>query len=105
MFNLIIILGLAIPGVLILALAAVFSKTRSVGIGWGVVGSILMGLQWLLLFGAAGFGDAWSGSSGSDSTLGSIHLVFAAINFGYFVLIFRRPKRAKPASGPPSQNS
>jgi hypothetical protein len=105
MLNLIIILGLAIPGVLIMALAAIFSKTRGVGIGWGIVGSVLMGLQGIFLFGAVGFGDAWSGDSGGDGEIGLLLLVFAAINFGYFVLIFRRPKRARPASVPPSQNS
>src|SRR4051794_13606532 len=104
MLNLVFILGFAIPGVLILALAAVFSKTRSVGIGWGVVGSILMGMQVILLFGALGFGEAWSGDSGGGGEIGLLLLVFVAISLGYFLFVSRRPNRGKAEAPPPSEN-
>ena len=88
-----LLLAFAIPGLLILALGALFARSRLMAIVFGVVGSLFIAVQCLIVFVIVGMSHSWSGDSGNGwvpiaCALGGILAVII-----YFVVTFSRMRQ------------
>lgn len=83
--SLLVFLGFGIPALFLLLLTALFARTERAIVASGLIAAFLMAFQCLALFALIGWGEAWSGDSGSDSLVG-----WLAVGFGFTVIIYFR---------------
>jgi hypothetical protein len=79
-----IFFGLGLIGLAILALSALYATSHSQAIGKGIIGSIFLGLQSLLLMFVSGVGSATSGSQTGYCVSSLIVVFFVLCIAAYF---------------------
>lgn len=96
--------GLGILGLFILLLAGFRTGSKTALNHWGIISALLLGLQWLLLFGvtklAAKSNETIDNSKGDAALLWGIALIFSASLVAYFLLGNRRLKRTRKPDAP-----
>lgn len=88
--GLLVFFGLGLLALLILTLSAIWSRSVTAVLIWGVIAIGLMGLECMLLIGAAGIASATSGSQHGYNYFTGALVVFLVSLVLYFSLALGR---------------